>query len=160
MPGHRRALAAKIGDIWDQFDITTRGQRRHRRGQDPLPGRSLQRTARHIIGTKGRCEFNGYAAQITGEKPWKYAGPKVASHQIEHDELFADLRAGKIPNDGDRMAQSTLMGIMGRMSAYTGKEVTWEQALTSKLDTMPKDLKWDMKLPVGPVPEPGVTPLI
>ena len=75
-------------------------------------------------------------------------------------KMFADLRAGKIPNDGDRMAQSTLMGIMGRMSAYTGKEVTWEMALNSKLDTMPKDLAWDMKLPVGPVPEPGVTPLI
>ena len=56
------------------------------------------------------------------------------------------------------MAQSTLMGIMGRMSAYTGKEVTWKMAQESKLDTMPKDLRWDMTLPVGEVPAPGVTP--
>lgn len=151
----------KIGDIWDQHDITYTWANGaiavlKSRYQDGVYNE--QRDT--IIGTKGRCEFTGYAAQIIGEKAWKYAGPKPASHQIEHDELFADLRAGKIPNDGDRMAQSTLMGIMGRMSAYTGKEVTWDFALASKLDTMPKDLRWDMTLPVGPVPTPGSTPLI
>jgi len=58
------------------------------------------------------------------------------------------------------MAQSTLMGIMGRMSAYTGKEVTWQQALDSKLDTMPKNLAWDMKLAVSPPAVAGRTPLV
>jgi predicted dehydrogenase len=150
-----------LGNVWDQFDVTyewangtiavlkTRYQDGCYNDQSDV-----------IIGTKGRCEFKGYAALIKGEKPWRYEGPKVASHQIEHDELFADLRAGKIPNDGDRMAQSTLMGIMGRMSAYTGKEVTWEHALASKLDTMPKNLSWDMKLEVPPPAVVGRTPLI
>ncbi|HEY3901790.1 MAG TPA: Gfo/Idh/MocA family oxidoreductase [Chthoniobacter sp.] len=150
-----------IGDIWDQFDVTyewpngtfailkTRYQDGCYNDQSDV-----------IVGTKGRCEFKGYKALIKGEKPWRYEGPTVASHQIEHNELFADLRAGKIPNDGVRMAQSTLMGIMGRMSAYTGKELTWEQALASKLDTMPKNLSWDMKLPVGEVPVAGHTPLV
>jgi predicted dehydrogenase len=150
-----------VGDIWDQFDITyewangtiavlkTRYQDGCYNDQSDV-----------IIGTKGRCEFKGYAAQIKGEKPWRYEGPKLASHQVEHDELFADLRAGRIPNDGDRMAQSTLMGIMGRMSAYSGKEVTWEKALASPLDTMPKNLSWEMTLPVGEVPVAGRTPLI
>lgn len=150
-----------VGDIWDQFDITyewangaiavlkTRYQDGCYNDQSDL-----------IIGTKGRCEFKGYAAQIKGEKPWRYEGPKLASHQVEHNELFADLRSGKIPNDGDRMAQSTLMGIMSRMSAYSGKEVSWEKALASKLDTMPKDLSWDMKLPVGEVPVAGRWPLV
>ena len=151
----------KLGDIWDQFDVTYTWANGaiavlKTRYQDGVYNE--QRDT--IIGTKGRCEFVGYNAQIFGEKAWRYAGPKVASHQIEHDELFADLRAGQIPNDGTRMASSTLMGIIGKMSAYTGKEVTWEFAQNSKWDTMPKDLKWDMKLPVGPVPEPGVTPLI
>ena len=58
------------------------------------------------------------------------------------------------------MANSTLMGIMGRMSAYTGKEVTWEHALNSKLDTFPKNLAWDMKLDVPPPAEPGKTLLV
>lgn len=151
----------KIGNVWDQFDITyewadgrmaflkTRYQDGCYNSHDDL-----------IIGTKGRAVFVGYEAKILGEKPWRYQGPKLASHQVEHDELFADLRAGKIPNDGDRMAQSTLMGIMGRMSAYTGKEVTWEKALASQLDTFPKNLAWDMQLPVGEAPVAGRTPLI
>ena len=149
-----------IGDIWDQFDITyewangtiavlkTRYQDGCYNDQSDV-----------IIGTKGRCEFKGTAALIKGANPWRYEGPKPSSHQIEHDELFSELRAGKIPNDGDRMAQSTLMGIMGRMSAYTGKEVTWEKALASKLETMPKDLSWEMKLEVPPSPVAGRTPL-
>jgi hypothetical protein len=151
----------KIGDIWDQHDITYFWENGtiavlKSRYQDGCYNE--QRDT--IIGTKGRCEFNGSAAQITGDNPWKYAGPKPSSHQIEHNELFADLRAKKIPNDGDRMVQSTLAGIMGRMSAYTGKEVTWKMALESKLDTMPKDLRWDMKLPVGEPAVAGQTPFI
>ena len=150
-----------LGDVWDQFDITYEWEDGtiavlKTRYQDGC----YNDQSDTIIGTKGRCYFNGYKAHITGEKPWKYEGPTLASHQVEHDELFADIRAGKIPNDGDRMAQSTLMGIMGRMSAYTGKEVTWQQALDSKLDTMPKDLAWDMKLEVPSPAVAGRTPLV
>ena len=42
------------------------------------------------------------------------------------------------------MAESTLTAIMGRMSAYTGKAVTWEQALNSQQNLMPENLTWDM----------------
>ena len=44
-------------------------------------------------------------------------------YQVEHDELFAGIRAGKALNDGGFMAYSTLMGIMGRMATYTGKTI-------------------------------------
>jgi predicted dehydrogenase len=151
----------KIGDIWDQHDITytwANGTIAVLKSRYQDGCYNEQRDT--IIGTKGRCEFVGYAAQILGANPWKYAGPKPSSHQIEHNELFADLRANRIPNDGDRMAQSTLAGIMGRMSAYTGKEVTWEMAQQSKLDTMPKDLRWDMTLPVPPPAVAGQTPFV
>jgi hypothetical protein len=58
------------------------------------------------------------------------------------------------------VAESSLTAILGRMSAYTGKEVTWEQALNSKQDTMPADLSWDMQLSVPAVAVPGKTPLV
>jgi hypothetical protein len=45
------------------------------------------------------------------------------------------------------------------MSAYTGKEVTWEQALNSKLSLLPEKFELG-KLPVAPVAEPGKTPLV
>ena len=58
------------------------------------------------------------------------------------------------------MAESTLVAIMGRMSAYTGKAVTWEQALNSKLDTFPKHLDMNGSMKEPPLPRPGVTELI
>ncbi len=150
-----------IGDIWDQFDIT----------YEYANGLLATLKTRYqdgcyndhrdvIVGTKGRCQLGWGTAQITGETKWRYTGPKPSSHQIEHDEFFADLRAGKLPNDGDRMAKSTLMGIMGRMSAYTGKELTWEMAMNSKLHLMPENLNWDMKLPVSPPAVAGRTAFI
>ncbi len=150
-----------LGDIWDQFDVSYE----YANGiAATLKTRYLNKCYNlHqdlIVGTKGVCELGWGKAQITGETKWRWKGDKVSSHQVEHDELFADLRSGNIPNNGDRMAKSTLMGIMGRMSAYTGQRLTWEEALASKLDTMPKNLDWDMKLPVGEIPAPGVTPFI
>jgi hypothetical protein len=43
------------------------------------------------------------------------------------------------------------------MSTYTGRTITWDQALNSKMDTMPAKLAWDMKIVVQPVPVPGMT---
>ena len=78
----------------------------------------------------------------------------------EHVDLIASIRSGKHVNELKQVAESTLTAIMGRMSAYTGKPVTWEQALNSKLDTYPQNLTWESSLPVPPVPVPGKTPLI
>ena len=154
----------KIGDIWDQHDVTYEWSngvvavlKSRYENNCHNEGRDL------IIGTKGRCELSdaaGYSAMITGANPWKYTGPKKSMHQIEHDTLFAEIRAGQNPNDGEIMAQSTLMAVMGRMSAYTGKALTWEKAVNSKLDTMPKHLSWDMKLETPGPASPGSTPLI
>jgi hypothetical protein len=79
-------------------------------------------------------------------------------YQLEHDELFASIRAGKPMNDGSWMTTSTMMGIMGRMAAYTGQVVTWEQALNSKEDLSPAKYEFG-PLPVPPVAMPGVTKL-
>ena len=61
-------------------------------------------------------------------------------YQNEHNELFASIRSGKPINDGEWMAHSTLMALMGRMAAYTGQEVTWEQALNSQDKIVPDQL--------------------
>jgi hypothetical protein len=55
------------------------------------------------------------------------------------------------------MGVSTLAGIMGRMAAYTGAEVTWEQVMASQDDLFPRDLKWDGSLPIAPMAVPGKT---
>jgi myo-inositol 2-dehydrogenase / D-chiro-inositol 1-dehydrogenase len=57
------------------------------------------------------------------------------------------------------MAKSTLMGIMGRMAAYTGQEVSWEQAMNSQEKLVPDTFDWNMKLSIAPMAMPGTTKL-
>ena len=81
------------------------------------------------------------------------------SHIQEHIDLIDSIRAGKPLNELRTVAESTLTAIMGRMSAYTGQNVTWEQALNSKLELMPKSLDFG-PCPTPPVAVPGETPLV
>ncbi len=111
----------------------------------------------YILGTLGTCSVQQHT--ITGKNPWKL--PRAATksddmYQNEHNALFAGIRAGKHLHNGDYMCQSTLMAIMGRMATYTGKVITWEQALNSKQDLSPKEYKFgDLATPA--VALPGVT---
>ncbi|HOH31454.1 MAG TPA: gfo/Idh/MocA family oxidoreductase, partial [Candidatus Hydrogenedentes bacterium] len=58
-------------------------------------------------------------------------------------------------NQGVQTAESTLTAIMGRMAAYTGKELTWDEALNSDLSLVPAVLDFEQAYPVGPIPVPG-----
>ncbi len=78
----------------------------------------------------------------------------------EHDELFAGIRAGKPINDGVWMAHSTLLAIMGRMAAYTGQEITWEQALNSEEKLAPEIRDWNSPVTFPPVAIPGQTKFV
>jgi len=111
-----------------------------------------------ITGTRGTWNSKNYA--ITGERAWSFPRRQDNDpYQAEHVALYQSIRQGRPINDLKKVAESTLTAIMGRMSAYTGKTVTWEQALNSQESLMPQNLAWDMKLPVAPVPVPGQTPL-
>jgi predicted dehydrogenase len=98
---------------------------------------------------------------VKGKTNWRFKEDKPSDmYQNEHDELFASIRNGKPINDGVRMAHSTLLAIMGRMAAYTGQEVTWEQALNSKEDLLPQQMTWEAPVSVLPVAMPGETKLV
>ena len=78
----------------------------------------------------------------------------------EHRRLIASIRTRQPLNEGRQVAESTLTAIMGRMSAYTGRELSWDWVMNaSQLDLSPPQYAF------GPVPEqvvavPGQTPLI
>ncbi len=115
-----------------------------------------------VYGTKGvyEGESGGKRHVIRGENSWRWKGTVNNGYQTEHDEMYAAIRSGKPLNTGERFCKTTLMAIMARMSAYTGKEVTWEMALNSKEDLFPKNLTWETKIPVPPVARPGVNEFI
>ena len=114
----------------------------------------------YVMGTEGIFSNGRLATQgITGKSNWKYTGPTRDMYQVEHDELFAAIRAGKPVNDGISMAHSTLMAIMGRMAAYTGQVVTWDRALNSEEVLVPATLDWNAPRPVAARAIPGQTKL-
>jgi myo-inositol 2-dehydrogenase / D-chiro-inositol 1-dehydrogenase len=111
-------------------------------------------------GTKGICNVQGSNHTIIGETRWRDQSEKNNMFQTEHEELFAAIRSGKKVNDGPRMAISTMVAIMGRMAAYTGKIIHWDDALNSKQEIGPSKLSWDMNIPTPEVAMPGRTDFV
>lgn len=129
----------------------------------------------YFMGTKGVAHivraFGGpyLVRDSKGATVWRYRSERTRDmYQVEHDEMFDGIRRGEPINDGVWMAHSTLLAIMGRMAAYTGQEITWEQALNSREDlgkwvTFQEEaeghptLTWDQPLRVPPVAMPGQT---
>ncbi|HLY61201.1 MAG TPA: Gfo/Idh/MocA family oxidoreductase [Terriglobia bacterium] len=111
-----------------------------------------------LVGTKGFCQVNKYS--ITGANSWNFAGTDNKPYVQEHTDLIASIRAGKPYNELKGVAETTMTAILGRMAAYTGKAVTWDQALNSKEDLMPPKVDWDVTLAVAPVAMPGQTELV
>ena len=91
-------------------------------------------------------------------RTWIYDGPQNDMYQTEHDELFASIRAGKPINNGEYMAKSTLLAIMGRMAAYTGQQITWEMALNSARTSARPATTGTPQPPVARIAVPGQTP--
>ncbi len=117
---------------------------------------AARRVGEHLTGTQGRSDAH---TGIEGMNPYRYAGKPVNSQVQEHADMIAGIRNGQLLNEGKRVAESTLTAIMGRMSAYTGREVSWGWVMNaSKLDLTPDTYAFG-DLAVAPVAAPGITPL-
>jgi predicted dehydrogenase len=113
--------------------------------------------AEYITGTKGTWSSNGY--RFGGGASGRIRERGINPYVQEHIDLLDSIAAGKPLNELVQVAESTLTAIMGRMSAYTGKAVTWDQALNSQLNTFPEKLEWGPRPPIS-IAKPGVTELI
>lgn len=151
MGGRQARTAPAYGHIYDHFAIEyvykngTRIQSMCRQ-QDGTEAR----VGENVVGTKGTS--NPSAGQITGANSFRFkkSTDAVGEYQQEHVDLINSIRSGKPLNEAQRIAETTLTAIMGRMSAYTGKLVTWDQALNSKLSLLPTTFA------IGPIEVPPV----
>lgn len=110
-----------------------------------------------IVGAKGVAYPD--RGIIKGEKPFRCRA-SCNPYVEEQAALIQSIRNGKPLNEGRAVAETTLTAIMGRMSAYTGQEVTWDWALNkSQLDLTPPKVELG-PFPMPPVAQPGVTPLV
>lgn len=117
---------------------------------------TASRVSEHIAGSKGVSNGNTF---IKGENAWRWEGDRPNPYVEEHRHLYQAMRGGAKINEGVQVAESTLTAIMGRMAAYTGGEVTWEQAMNSQESLFPSELKFG-PMPVAPIAVPGVTKLV
>lgn len=151
----------KSGDQYDQFSIIyeyENGVRCHCSARQ-INGCDNGRKET-IVGTEGYADASGTIYNHDGEPVWEYPHPDeddsdqtwaVNNPSVqEHVELVTAIRTGNYLNDSDEQIKSTLMTIMGRMAAYTGREITWDEILNSDLRLGPETYEFG---PVEGIPE-------
>ncbi len=142
--GGRQTRDDPKGNIWDHFSVEMEyGNGARVMSMCRHTPKSTQRVTERLVGTKGwsHTEQSGEAF-IKGEKPFKFAGALPNPYVVEHTDLIASIRKNEPLNEGERVAMSTLTAIGGRMSAYTGREISWKWLMEgSKLDIFPKDIR-------------------
>jgi predicted dehydrogenase len=116
-----------------------------------------------IIGTEGYTNCKDTIWDKTGKVMWQYqeeglepGKSKYSPYVLEHVDLVTAIRTSKPYNDAEEIAYSTLVAIMGRESAYTGQEVTWEEMLKSELRLGPTEYALGPVAMKVEVPVPGV----
>jgi predicted dehydrogenase len=174
MGGREQRTEAKFGQIYDHHyveytyanGVRVNSQCRHQSGV-------YNAVREEFTGTKGKVYLINsgacYATDHAGNIIWKYrasGGDAVAEgetkgkkgrrstdpdpYQVEHDTLQAAIRNNTPLNNAYYGAESTMTSVMGRMATYSGKELTWDQALNSKVQHMPAIVTAETEPPVKP----------
>ena len=128
-------------------------------------GAVISSQCRHQTGTASRVDEvfqgsngsvvtgKGEMTDLSGNIKYKYPNKRNEDpnpYQVEHDKLFQSIRNNEVINDVEYGAKSTMTAIMGRMATYTGKKITWDQAINSKEMLVPNNLTWNSTPPTLP----------
>lgn len=120
-----------------------------------------------IVGDKGETLTESGVCIIKGAQPWEMntrsrRGPKQTNPYVqEHIDLIDSIVNGKGLNEANNIAISTLTAVMGRIAAYTGKPVTWEEVMDPNNSDPafaplgPKEYNWDVSLFPHDIPVAG-----
>ncbi|MCD7799211.1 MAG: Gfo/Idh/MocA family oxidoreductase [Akkermansiaceae bacterium] len=150
-----RAQRTDDGDVWDHYDVYF----------DYGDGVEAHISCRQWKGCHGEIEDRtlcGKGTLITPGKPrflgserWRYRGPGGSMYDLTHAELFRCIRSGEWKQTLESAARKTLVALLGRNAAQTGRRLTWEELLDDTDALMPENLKWNSALPAMRVPVPG-----
>jgi myo-inositol 2-dehydrogenase / D-chiro-inositol 1-dehydrogenase len=160
-----RQIPAEDGNIFDHFGVNYLYPNNVRAfvGCRQIDG-CYNENSDYIAGTKGHITIgrgpNPRITDLKGDPVWTFSGQKYDMYQYEHDVMFGAIRRGKTINDGVRMATSTMLAIMGRMAAYTGQQITWDQAMNSTDVIGPEKIDWNGKFEPPPLARPGKTKFV
>jgi predicted dehydrogenase len=116
-----------------------------------------------IHGTRGYWNSaDGTIKDIAGNEIWKWDGEKegkdyqqLDAYVLEFVDMITAIRENKPFNEAEDTANSSLLAVLGRESAYTGKRISWEEIKNTNMDLLPKDPKLenqDMSKYIVPIP--------
>ncbi|MFQ5740542.1 MAG: Gfo/Idh/MocA family protein [Acidobacteriota bacterium] len=113
-----------------------------------------------VVGTRGASNCKDTLYDLKGQVVWKYKSPygpegDKSPYVQEHIDLVTSIRTEKPVNFAVATATSTLVGIMGRISAYSGKEVSWDEMMQSDLRLGPTEYAMGAVKLEKIVPVPG-----
>jgi predicted dehydrogenase len=114
-----------------------------------------------LVGEKGWTYTQSGSAQLglhTGSDVWRFDGRKQRQanpYVQEHKDLIDSIRQHKGLNEANNVATSTLTAIMGRIAAYTGRDVTWDEMMKSDVRLGPKEYSWEIALFPREIPRAG-----
>ncbi len=119
-----------------------------------------------IVGTKGVTNCRDMIQDHSGKTIWEYPyeknekgepirREKVNPYVQEHIDLITAIRTQKPFVEAENTAISNMVAIMGRVSAYIGKEITWDEMMNSDLRLGPKTLAFGPVDVDKSIPIPG-----
>jgi myo-inositol 2-dehydrogenase / D-chiro-inositol 1-dehydrogenase len=161
MGGRAARVEPQYGNIFDHFAV----EYEYPNGARVLSmcrqtAGAAENVSERVVGTSGFSYTDSADGYIKGSKAYENEKASPNPYVQEHVDLIASIRAGKPLNEGRQVAESTLTAIMGRMSAYTGRALSWDWVINaSKLDLTPPHMEFK-NLPPLEVAVPGKTPLV
>ncbi|WP_375582135.1 Gfo/Idh/MocA family protein [Cyclobacterium xiamenense] len=163
--GRQSRTESQWGNIYDHFAIEYEYENNIKGVHFSRQQKGCSNTNKvDIAGTEGFASVDvGKRIHATmGSERWDYKGESNNPYETQHEELFASIRAGQPMNEGELMANSTMLAILGRMVGYSGQTITWEQAMNSehKLGPAAEDYRWDLVVEVPPIAVPGITKVV
>jgi predicted dehydrogenase len=156
--GRQQRTEEKYGDVYDHFAVFYEypGGVRVSMSCRQQDGCAVDVEDR-VLGSTGvaeLCSHKIFDRTGTGRETWRYRGPAPSMYRVEHQEMFASIRNGTPINNGHFMCNSTMLGLLGRQAAYTGKLVTWDECASSDERLGPTEYAWG-DAPESKVPVPG-----
>ncbi len=161
MGGRQARTEEKYGNIWDHFAVEFEypGGVRTLGMASQING-TTSRVGERIVGTKGTTWTTRDEGRIQGENPWQYERRVVSGMEEEHAKLIRSILDGEPINEARRAAETNMTVLMARMSAYTGRAISYNWVRNASRLDMSLDRYELGDMPVHPVAIPGQVEMI
>lgn len=154
MGGRQKRVDERYGNVYDHFASVfewKNGTKCHSYCRQQAG--CFNNVEDYVVGTNGSARILKNEVISKGDT-WKFKGKKPSMYDVEHKFLFESIRNAAPINNGEYMCNSTLMALIARDSAYTGKNIEWDDYMKSEVILGPTEYAWGDYTP-GDIPVPG-----